>query len=308
MFYQKKRIINFFFPMYPLKLKKSIPLIVTLSTLIALRIVLQYTTISLPQFGMVISISHTPLIIIGWIFGPIIGMFAGAVTDTISYFIKPSGAWFWLYSIQEPLLGFLSGIISSIYVIRKGHDSNLFDIIFSRIITYSFTIVSLIIILVYAREGNKWQGISQLDQDKFFDIYKYIAIASLIIFSISFEIFNIWAFKKNKGREKLLIYASLICFLNAIIFSFLLGTVSAIEYYKFLHGGKNSSYLIKYGFMFYLIPRIIKETIKTPVQILILISLLYILIPIFKNIFNYSTLTWNNDIRDHKIKAKTHWI
>lgn len=306
MFYQKRKIINFFFPMYPLKLKKSITLITTLSLLIALRIVLGFATINIPQFGMVISIAHTPLIIIGWIYGPIIGFFSGIITDTISYFSKPDGPWFLLYSIQEPLLGMLSGVISSIYVLRKNSRNNLFDIIFSRVICYSFTLISLIVILVYATPGAKWQGISQINQNDFFNVYKYIAISLLIIFIIAYELFNIIAYKKNKEKEKLFIYASLICFLNAMIFSFLMGTISSVEYYKFLYGTESPS-LIKYGIMFYLFPRIIKETIKTPIQITILITLLYIIIPIFKNILNYSTVTWKDDYKK-EIKIKTYWI
>ncbi len=304
MFYQKRKIINFFFPMYPLELKKSIVLISVLSLLIALRIVLGFVTIKIPQFGMVISLAHTPLIVIGWAFGPIIGFFSGVITDTISYFAIPTGPWFWLYSIQEPLLGMLSGIISSIYVLRKKSKNNIFDVVLSRAICYSFTIISLIIILAYATPGSKWQGVSQIDQNDFFNIYKYIAISLLIVFVICYEVFSILTYKKNKSKYKLFIYASLICFLNAILFSFLLGTISSIEYYKFLYGSESPS-LIKYGLMFYLLPRIIKETIKTPLQISILISLLWIIIPIFKNILNYSTLTWNDN---NKREIITYWI
>lgn len=307
MFYQKKKIINFFFPMYPLKVRKSIALICSLSILISLRIVFGLFTINIPQFGMVLSIAHTPLIIIGWVYGPIIGFFSGIATDTISYFISPGNVWFYLYAIQEPLLGFLSGIISSIYVIRKSASSNIFDLIFTRVICYSFVLVSLTLILVYANPNNIWQGSSSLNSNDFFTIYKYLAIGLLLLFTIAFESFNIWAFKKNKGKEKLLIYASIICFLNAILFSFLMGTISSIEYYKFLHNGSESPNLVKYGFMFYLLPRLIKETIKTPIQIIVLVGLLYISIPIFKNILNYSTVSWNNT-QNNNIKIKKYWF
>ena len=303
----KRKIINFFFPFYPLKLTKSVFMISIISILIGLRLILNFATIKIPEFGMSISIAHTPLMIVGWLFGPIIGLLVGFLTDTMCYFMNPSGLWFWLFAIQEPLLGFLSGIVASIYIIRKSRKCIIFDLVFARFVVYSFFIICLVFMYGFIDNNSHWEGISKFDSNSFINVYKYIVISCLILFILIFEIFNIFAYKRNKGREKLIIYASLICFINAILFSFILGTISAIEYYKYLHNGISSPNFIKYGYMFYLIPRIIKESIKTPIQIILLSSVLYLIIPIFKNQLKYESLTWNND-KFYKNITNVIWI
>ena len=195
---KEKKIINFFFPFYPLKLTKSVFMISIISILIGLRLILNFATIKIPEFGMSISIAHTPLMIIGWLFGPVVGLLVGFLTDTMCYFMNPSGLWFWLFAIQEPLLGFLSGLVASIYIIRKSKQSIVFDLIFTRIIVYIFFIICLIYMCGFINSNSRWEGVSKIDSKSFINIYKYIVISCLILFIIMFEIFNIFAYKKNK--------------------------------------------------------------------------------------------------------------
>ncbi|MGL4647493.1 MAG: ECF transporter S component [Mycoplasmoidaceae bacterium] len=289
---EKKTFLHFLFPLYPINIFKSPILMCILAMLIAIRVVMQFFTIPIPQFGMSLSVAHTALIIIGWLFGPLIGFFGGIVTDTICYFAKPTGPWFWLYAIQEPLLGFMAGAIGSCYLLLKNSDRYKTEVIISKTLLYVFTIASFIIVLVYANPDNPFQGSNGLGQNDFFTIYKYVAIAVIIFFIIIYEITFFYFNKRKKEHQRLFLYISNIVFLNAIIFSFLLGTISIVEYNKIFFP-QNSNF-IKYGAMFYVIPRVVKESIKTPIQIFLLFSVIMTITPLFKNSLNTITLSWRN--------------
>lgn len=87
--------------------------------------------------------------IMGWFYGPIVGIFLGAVSDTLCYFIASGGIWFWMYAIQEPIVCFLSGIFAGIYNYRVRLDkkSVTFDLIFNQITIFIFGIFSYVILL-----------------------------------------------------------------------------------------------------------------------------------------------------------------
>ena len=290
----KSKFKIFLFPLYPINFFKSTVLICLLSSLIALRVIMQFFTIPIPQFGLTLSIAHTPIIVIGWFFGPVIGFFTGILTDTICYFAKPTSPWFFLYAIQEPLLCMISGMIGSLYVINKNKEKIMGEIIFSKVMLYSFTLFTLIVLIIYAQPDNKFQGSNGLKENDFFNIYKYVAIGTIILFIIIYELFFIYLYKKKKKVDRLFLYLTSIGFLNAIIFSFLLGTISAVEYSKVFFPTNNN--FIKYGAMFYVIPRVIKESIKTPIQIVLLFSIVIAVTPYFQNIINNILLSWNSGI------------
>lgn len=288
----------FFFPFYPLKVFKSTRLLSALAVLIALRLVLQYAVITIPIVSTSFSLAWTPLIIIGWIYGPTIGFVSGIVTDTLSYLIKPTSLWFWMYAMQEPLVGLISGMIGSLYTLRimnikanpmlkitnlkvgnenkkvfvKSVNNFNMDLIINQIIVVLFMLVSTIVVLVWANENMSFEGKSKLDKI-FFEYSKYIIIVVNIIFFVVVETITIVFYKKNKKNFLLFIWIVNLTMIITSIFSFLLGPISASEYYKYAYG-KESPYLIKYGLIFYLIPRVIKESVKLPLQDLSLLLLI----------------------------------
>ncbi len=75
-------------------------------------------------------------------------------------------------------------------------------------------------------------------------------------------------------------FTSIICIIITIIFSFILGVVSAIKYYEYLYN-KTPPNLLNYGVVYYLLPRIIKECIKTPIYISLLTLIIYCINPLF---------------------------
>ncbi|WP_412032220.1 ECF transporter S component [Malacoplasma muris] len=293
----------FFFPFYPHSIFKHTKLIVILSILLALRFALQYAVIHIPIVSVSFSLAWTPLMIIGWIFGPMIGFFSGVITDTVSYLIKPTSLWFWMYAIQEPLVGFISGIIGSLYVLRtktliddfvenKNNNKNVkWDFVINQIIIIGFTFVTTLIVLVWADGIQSFEGKSKFD-DIFFKYSRYIIIVVNIIFFVVVETITLVFYKRKKKNFLLFIWIVNLTMITTTVFSFLLGPISAAEYFKYANG-RESPNVVKYGLIFYLIPRVIKESVKLPLQDFALLLLIPITTLYTNNVKKNLRFTWN---------------
>lgn len=323
-----KGIICFLFPLFPIKVFKHVNFIVILSVLIGLRLALGFASIYLPVVGINISISWVPIIIIGWIYGPIFGFVSGILTDTLSYLIKPTFLWFWLYAIQEPMVGFISGVFASICTIRIGKNifsdtkniglkNQIFiknrltkfscasrhsqkinvrfivETLIQQIILISFTTIGAVTLLIWL-DGSSFESKSQFDEI-FFEYGKYIVLAAIIAFFLIMEIIIFFILKKCDTSKIILCFWIInLVFVISVIFSFILGTITAPLYYEYSHNGIKSPSFIKYGFSFYLIPRVIKESIKAPFEIIILLGLIPIAQIYLENAKKRALLKWEN--------------
>ena len=292
--YKKNSLMLFFFPLHPFKVFKNIRLISVVAMLISLRFIMQYFTFYIPSVGMSISFAWSPLVIIGWIFGPVTGFFIGFLTDTITFVMKPNGVWFWLHAIQEPLVGFIAGLIGSLYFIRSNSIKKNFKIDFfiNQFFLFFFSVISGIIFFVWLqKDDNKFEGSSKVDKSIFlFSIITMLLGFFIFIIIIEFIIFFTW--KNHKNKILILFWIINLTILLSTIFSFLLGVISTIEYYKFINGSY-SPYFKKYGVLFYLFPRLIKELIKVPIQnIIFFISIPFCVYKI-KTIKKNLCLKWN---------------
>lgn len=83
----------------------------------AVRLLLQFFSIPLGP-ALRVSLTWAPTMVIGWIFGPVMGVFVGVVNDSLALAIS-GGVWFWLYAIQEPLLTMLAGVVGGVYRLRR---------------------------------------------------------------------------------------------------------------------------------------------------------------------------------------------
>lgn len=292
---KKNLVISFFLPLWPLKVFSNISAMATLSLLIALRVVLQYASIHIPTINLTISISWTPLMIIGWIYGPLFGLVTGAITDSICFLIKPT-TWFWLYAIQEPMVGFICGTFGYLCTLRlnsvsKKPKSKKWDFIMLQIFLITFVSIGFMglymIINDFSYEGKK----SELDS--FFWLNsKWLILGSILFFFISMEISSIILLKKFNNQFVLVCWiVCMVCFMS-ILMSFILGPISSNEYYKFLYG-KDSPSFVKYGITFYLVPRAIKESFKAPIQIILLVLTIPIAVKTISEIKHSIRTKWN---------------
>lgn len=292
----KKRslLLSFFLPLYPLKVFTNVTAMATLSFLIALRVVLQFASIYIPTINMSISVAWTPVMIIGWIYGPIFGFISGAITDTIGFLIKPT-TWFWLYAIQEPMVGTIAAVFGFLCRLRmsaaKTSKSWRWDFLIFQVISVGF-VSACIAALIFLAKGYSFEGkLSNLELF-FIQNSKWIVIGSVLFFFVCVQTISI-VFLKKFSKNLIMVnwIITLVCFMS-ILMSFILGPISANEFYKYLYN-KDSPSFVKYGAMFYLIPRAIKESFKAPVQILLLLLTIPIATKTVENIKILSICKWN---------------
>lgn len=270
-----KRFLKFWFPLHPFRVFKSTKFLITIAVLLALRILLGFISIPIPGVNLTISFSWIPIMVMGWIFGPVHGLVFGFVCDNLCFLIRPTYLWFWMFAIQEPIIGFMSGIARSIYEIRSKCDKkNIYDFFVAQIILLAFTLSSLLGILF-------WVNNNVLD---YLNSYKYICMSLAFVYFVVIECF-MWIYlrslKKN-NRYLLFLYAITLISIIMAVFSFLLGPVSSVEYLRYVNGEYPENYM-KYGLLIYFIPRVIVQNIKVPIESLLFCSIVLIVNPILNN-------------------------
>lgn len=293
------KFIKFLFPFWPVKIFKSITGICVLAALLGLSILLNLFKINITA-GITISFAWLPGIIIGWYFGPIVGLLMGALIDTINWLIY-GGVWFWMYALQEPILGLIVGIISSLFnIIRNTKQHFSICLIINQIMLIGFIISSIFIVFYYTNPNNPFfQSISNAENStsnmiKTTQLYlRWIILGILLGLFVIVEVivgYRYYLFKKDRDADSIrfetFLFITIVALTSTVIFSFLLGPISAIEYYKFLNNTSYVPNLVNYGVMYYLLPRVIKECFKTPIYIIILTTLVCALNPAiasFKN-------------------------
>lgn len=271
-----KRFVKFWFPLHPLRIFKSTKFLIIIAVLLALRILLSFISVPVPGVNLTISFSWIPIMVMGWIFGPVHGLVFGFICDSICFLICPTYLWFWMFAIQEPIIGFMSGIAKAIYEIRSNGDKkNIYDFLVAQIILFTFTLSSLSGILL-------WANNNVLD---YFNSYKYICISLSFVYFVVIECF-MWIYlrnlKKQRSRYLLFLYAITLISVIMAVFSFLLGPISSVEYLKYANGEYPENY-IKYGLLIYFIPRVIVQNIKVPIESLLFCSVVLIINPILNN-------------------------
>lgn len=290
---------KFFFPFSPIKSFRSVRLLFLMAILIALRLVLGLVTIRIAPFALSISLAWVPVMVIGWYFGPIVGLVMGFITDTISFLMAGGGIWFWMYALQEPVVGLISGLIAGWCRYRKlkeGQNITL-DIIINQILVITFAVLSYVALLVWLDPSIHFQGHEE-EYEQFYQIYKWTVVAGISILIIVFEVLTILTLTKKIGEKehKIMInfvYSSSLVVIIMLLFSIALGPITAVEYMKFINGGITPEPFLKYGSLFYLIPRIALEAVKVPVEASVLFGVVCLFDIKVLNIVNKINASWN---------------
>lgn len=294
-----KSLVSFFFPLFPIKIMKSQKLMFFIALLLSLRLVLSMISIKIPMFNLTIGVSWVPVMIFGWHFGMVYGFIFGVITDTLCFYIFPSGAlWFWMYAIQEPSLCFFAGFIGSICRLRQNSNSRHYylDIILFQLSIICFVVASYAMLLTFTWHDAK---IDQGVKDYIFlhHLTKYISLGVLLAFFVFCELFFwLWIAKnKNSSWHNILnfIYSSMLVIILITLFSFALGPFITVGYFKYTHLGKEPNNYIKYGLIFYLIPRFIEQSIKVPIESLVLASSIILSQRYLKQSIMHSIYQWN---------------
>jgi ECF transporter S component (folate family) len=99
---------------------KSIYALAVMGLLIGVSMVLEYFTIETPLFK--INFAFLAVAGIGMLFGPVVGIFGGMLSDVLGWVVHPVGAFLPLYTLVGGLQGFIYGYI----LYYKNKDGNLF--------------------------------------------------------------------------------------------------------------------------------------------------------------------------------------
>lgn len=275
-----KNFIKFFLPLYPINPFKTTYYLIVLGVMLAIQLVLRKLIIPIPIFRTQISFIWLPVMLVGWFFGPIYGFIFGWITDTLG-FLLGGGVWFWMYAIQEPLIGLFAGLIAGLSQLLINKKQIYIHFFIQQLLLILFTVYAFVYLFFwfYGR-SNEFQ-ISWFSKTLF-----YVVIVFLILYFILIETIIFWMIWKKSTRIITYLYASIIVSSMIFLWSFLLGPEIAIKYFGYINNGRVPDKIQEYGPIFYLIPRIIRETIKTPIQTLILTGLIVGLNPVFVRIKN----------------------
>lgn len=286
MLQEQKKInsaIRFLFPFYPIKILKSTKMMLFIAVMLALRLIFQWISIPIPAFGFAISIAWVPVMVLGWYFGPILGLFLGFLCDTLGYLFSPTGIWFWMYAIQEPCVAMIAGVFAGIAHMRisKTKASILTDVIITQLILICFATISYLVLISWISNPDiEFKGDNGAG-DSFYNVYKWIALGLFSAFFIMIEILTFSKFKEKRNNPKkftLLLYTNCVVILSILIFGFALSPIITVEYLYYIGLNPPAGYL-EYGSLFYLIPRVAVDSIKVPIECAALCSIILCLNP-----------------------------
>lgn len=292
------KVKKFFFPFAPIKTFRTLRLLFLIAVLLALRLLFGIFAIKIVPFGLSISLAWIPVMVMGWFFGPVTGLILGIVSDTLAFAVN-GGIWFWMYALQEPAVGMIMGFIGSFYRWRKSRENTriVTDICISQICTLIFAGLSYYILIVWLNPNSHYAGKTAQDPE-FYNIYKWVALSCVMVFLVIYETLMILNIKKkiaSKSFNRILtfVYTSSAVIFLMLLFSFALGPITAVEYMKFINGGLTPTSYLKYGSMFYLIPRVAVESIKTPIELSVLFGVVCLFEMKINNMVKKINCSWN---------------
>lgn len=264
-----------------------------LAVLLAMRIILEALSINIPGVVLSLSFNWIPLMLMGWYFGPIYGLLLGAVSDTLCYFIFAGGGsiWYWMYAIQEPIVGFIAGLMSAVCKLRINNEKSnvIVDILIQQIIYIVFG-SSCYIILILWLDSTHAQSVGS----SYHEVYKWLSLALITAFFIVMEIFTFYYVtyhKENKFGLITFIYATCLVMIIVLIFSLALGPIITVSYLTYVNGSVPDQWM-DIGMAYYLIPRVIIDSIKVPLEATLISFIAINLDPMIKNMIANINNKW----------------
>ena len=88
---------------------KKVRAITMTAMLIAIAVILSFLTITVSEF-LKIGLAFLPKELMSAMFGPFMGMVGGGITDVIQYVIRPTGPYFFGWTFNAMLIGFVYGL------------------------------------------------------------------------------------------------------------------------------------------------------------------------------------------------------
>ena len=96
------------------------------------------------------------------------------------------------------------------------------------------------------------------------------------------------------SQGHIFIYSTLLVTSIITVTSFLLGPISTVEYLRYINGVYPDAW-VRYGMIYYLVPRIIVQCLKTPIESIVLASLILLTQNLFDDYINNLNNRWETD-------------
>ena len=125
---------------------KKVRSLVTAALLIALHTDLAYFVSFQVTPSLRISVSFLANVVTGAMFGPVVGFICGGVGDIVQFVIKPTGPYFWGWTINAALAGLIYGVFLYKKFPRKG---KVFDVAFFIRVVLVLVIDTLFLNVLY---------------------------------------------------------------------------------------------------------------------------------------------------------------
>lgn len=168
--------------------KMSTTILVQTGFLVAISIVLTRVLSLMPTNTLRLSLGEVPLMISGFLFGPVIGGIAGAAADLIGIAINPMGPPHFGFTLSSMLWGIIPGLF--VVLFRKGKTDNPYT-------KFNITmVVGICIILISLGLNTYW--LSNLYGKGFLVMLPGRAIAAVVNIPLqSIIIINLLKYLKN---------------------------------------------------------------------------------------------------------------
>ncbi|WP_051226855.1 folate family ECF transporter S component [Butyrivibrio sp. MC2013] len=114
--------------------KNNVQKLATAGMLLALSVIFGFLKIPITN-TMEIRFQSLPVALAGMLLGPVPGMLVGALTDFLSYIVKPTGPYFMGFLVSYALIGLVFGLIARV---SKSGAGMLARIICAQVITSVF--------------------------------------------------------------------------------------------------------------------------------------------------------------------------
>ncbi|MCT4469697.1 hypothetical protein [Mycoplasma sp. HS2188] len=209
-----------------------------------------------------VQLEYLMFIFYGLIFGPFKGAILSLLGDTLVLLLTGSiGTWFWLYAIVPPLIS----VVSYFYFLMF-KKTKIIRFVFAYTLTIISFVLAIIIYLKYADPNGDFKLSKKVIAPRniiviLIMVYAFLSLILTTFFTILYFIY------KNEKWNYYILVTSLILFIS-IVFRWILGPVSYIEFYNYFFApksGKLKHYGIDYIVLFVKI--VIKDLFIIPIYI-----------------------------------------
>ncbi|MBU4690587.1 hypothetical protein KQ874_02695 [Mycoplasma sp. ES3157-GEN-MYC] len=246
--------------------KVNIMELVTASILLSIHCLLILTAKFTILRVIPVQLEFVLYIFYGLLLGPFKGGILAIIGDTLLMLLTGSiGTWFWLYAIVPPLIS----IVSWLYLIMF-QKTKYTRFIVSFALTISAFIITIYIYLSHCNEDGTFSLTKKIAASKTLIMIMIVVlgVASILI-SIVFT--TLYFVTKNEKWNYYMMVTSLIIFIS-VIFRWVLGPVSYIEWFNYIHHANENSKLKHYGtdFIILFVKIVIKDLFVIPIYISVL--------------------------------------